>query len=527
MRHVFVSYAPEDAEFAALLANRFEKSDFAIWRRQLGPSGELAEVVETGIREALGVIAVLSPASVQSPSRVYEWAFALGCGVPVLPVLSRVGEVDLHPRLRTLQHLDFSSGVAQPWEALITALQKIESAEKHVTIHVPRDAPPVIQQAARALDSLNEEQRLKALKTLGQMDDIAVVGVLAEAILHPVRQVRFEAAIHLAKYRDERAAPVLLDGIRQGYESIGQWMLGNIGPAAVPALIEATRDADRRVQDAACTQLGRIATPEAVAALVDALSDSGSTRRHQAASGLGYAADPSAIPALLALAHDPEREVRRAVIGTLVKCGQKAGTFDRMLPYLTGALDDEDDQVAINATLGLLESRDPLAVAALVRTALTNENEQVRSFSRSAVGKLAEIAAPDLREAASNPEALVRHRAIYMLSGMADTSDLELFLRAARDPDARVRSGAVSGLHSFGSKALPALIERLHDDDRQIVFQAVVSLGQIGDSGCIPALIECLEGDDDAAERAASTLGWMDSRKARAAAHAWERENRQ
>ena len=38
----------------------------------------------------------------------YEWAFALGSGVPVLPLLLNSAEADLHPRLRTLQYLDFS-----------------------------------------------------------------------------------------------------------------------------------------------------------------------------------------------------------------------------------------------------------------------------------------------------------------------------------------------------------------------------------------------------------------------------------
>jgi HEAT repeat protein len=527
MRHVLVSYAPEDADFAVILANRLEENGFPIWpdrdpRLKAEPRGDR----DLGIREALGVVAVLSGASVPSFSTTYEWAFAIGSGVPVLPVLFGIAEADLHPRLRTLHYLDFSSNTTPPWEALTASLRKVQNAEKPFTVHVPRDAPPVIQKAARALDSLNEGERAKALETLGQIDHIAVAEILAEAIRHPVQQVRFEAAIQLAKYRDERAIPALLDGIRRRYERTGEWMLSSIGLPAVPALIEATRDENKEVQAAAYSQLGRIGGPEAIAALVEGLRDPDSTIRKWAAYGLIDAADAGAISALLGVVHDPEGDVRRAVIGALVKCGQKTGALGQVLPYLIEALDDEYEQVGINATEGLIESRDPLAVAALVRAALTNEAEQVRSFSRSAIAKLGQAAAPALREAASNPEARVRYRAINILGEMEKAAEPEFFLRAARDDDANVRRAAVSALSAFGTTAVPAVIERLHDSDQEVVYQAVVSLEQIGDLSCVPALIECLDRDDEAAERAASVLGSMDSRRARAAAHAWESENR-
>ena len=46
----------------------------------------------------------------------YQWAFALGSAVPVLPVLLGAGESDLHPRLKTLQYLDFTNRSARPWD---------------------------------------------------------------------------------------------------------------------------------------------------------------------------------------------------------------------------------------------------------------------------------------------------------------------------------------------------------------------------------------------------------------------------
>ena len=119
MRHVFVSYAPEDADFAMLVADELARQGFSTWRKDASDAnGNPCKEVDIAIREALAVVAILSPVLAQSTAVNYEWAFALGSRTPVLPVLLDVGEADLHPRLRTLQYLDFSKrGDALPTRA--------------------------------------------------------------------------------------------------------------------------------------------------------------------------------------------------------------------------------------------------------------------------------------------------------------------------------------------------------------------------------------------------------------------------
>jgi HEAT repeat protein len=65
--------------------------------------------------------------------------------------------------------------------------------------------------------------------------------------------------------------------------------LVRIGPAAVPALIEALKDKDRNVRRAAALALGKIgpATKDAVPALIEALKDKESYVRSAAAWALG------------------------------------------------------------------------------------------------------------------------------------------------------------------------------------------------------------------------------------------------
>jgi HEAT repeat protein len=531
MRHVFVSYAREDADFAALVADELTREDFRIWRNHEScAAGDLHDAIDIGIREALAVVTILSPVSAQSAPVNYEWAFALGSGVPVLPVLLDGAEADLHPRLRTLQYLDFSNGGDRPWRLLMQSLHKLENAQRPTTVHVPRDAPAVIQQAARALDGTDERQRAAALASLGQMNHPAVIEVLAEAVRHPVRQVRYGAAIHLAVYKDRRAVPALLDGIRSGDKNVEPWMLGQIGHAAVPALLDALRDENREVRSAACSQLGRIGGFEAIAGLVECLRDTDADKRCDAADGLEYAAASGAIPALLAAARDPDKRVRNRVIRALVKSTQASGSAasDGVLTAFIEALDDEYDQVGIHATEGLAHGGDQRAIAALVRAALTNQLEQVRGFSRKALLAVAGAAAPVLRQAVSEADPVVLYRVISLLSEIHDESDFPLFIEATRHEDDDVRKIAVIALWDNRVKeGVPALIARLNDDDEHIRELAARALGEIRDPRAAPALIRCLNDDEeDIAEKAAGALESIATKEAWAALKAWKNRNK-
>jgi hypothetical protein len=52
----------------------------------------------------------------------YEWAFAWGAGVKVIPILLK--KTELHPRLESRQFLDFTNRNARPWDTLIELLHK-------------------------------------------------------------------------------------------------------------------------------------------------------------------------------------------------------------------------------------------------------------------------------------------------------------------------------------------------------------------------------------------------------------------
>ena len=524
MQQIFVSSAAADSDFADILVDTLTKGEFSACAGQgLDAAGQWSSDVDGRIREALAVVAILSPASIRTPRVNYEWAFALGCGLPVLPVLLKAAEADLHPRLRTIQHLDFTNHLNRPWNSLMNALGKLRDDQRVITLRVPRHAPPVIQRAALALDSTEENERAAALASLGEMDHPAAVELLAGAVRHPIDQVRFGAAMQLAEHRDRRALPALLEGIRSNFEEIEPWMLARIGAPAVPALIDALRDESAAVQGYATRALGMIGGPEAVAVLAERLRDPDPLARRRAGFALEDAADPIAIPALIIASHDPEQDVRRAAVGALVKCAAKTGSWEDLAPLFIEALQDEYDQVGINACEGLKQSHDPRAIPALLQSGLHNQVEQTGAFCRKAIRELGADAAPALRAAAQERNPATLSRIIDMLRDLHDESDLPFLIDATRHMDAEVRKSAVAYLRA--KQAVPALIERLKDEDEITRRLAVENLGAIGDPAAIPPLIDCLA-DEDIAGNVARVLENFGTKQARLALRAWRKQNK-
>src|SRR5260370_42505702 len=123
MHHIFISYYHDDNDFAEGLINRIEKAGFETWvdNDRLDAGEDWRAEIDQAIKNACALKVIMTPESRSSEYVTYEWAFAWGAGVKVIPVLYK--DTSLHPRLDRLQYLNFSSHTARPWEALMTALR--------------------------------------------------------------------------------------------------------------------------------------------------------------------------------------------------------------------------------------------------------------------------------------------------------------------------------------------------------------------------------------------------------------------
>lgn len=119
---LFVSHSKVDGDFAELLKLKLERDGYSVWIDvdRLGPGVDWRQEIDEGIKNSKALIAVMSPEARESEYVTYEWAFAWGTGVKIIPVMLR--QTTMHPRLATLQYLDFTNRIARPWSKLLSAV---------------------------------------------------------------------------------------------------------------------------------------------------------------------------------------------------------------------------------------------------------------------------------------------------------------------------------------------------------------------------------------------------------------------
>jgi hypothetical protein len=116
--HVFISYKTEDVDFAENVKSRLKEAGFTAWLdAEISAGEEWRTAIDRAMKDALALIVIMTPEAKVSEYVTYEWAFALGKGVKVIPVILRTTK--LHPRLEVLQRLDFTNIKNRPWIKLI------------------------------------------------------------------------------------------------------------------------------------------------------------------------------------------------------------------------------------------------------------------------------------------------------------------------------------------------------------------------------------------------------------------------
>ena len=288
--HIFISYHHNDLDFAENVISRLEKEGFSLWADSKLSAGEdWRMIIDLAIKDAFALIVIMTPEAKASEYVTYEWVFAWGVGVKVIPMMLK--KTPLHPRLEALQYLDFTNQKSRPWEKLIEEAKNAASRPLAHSVRIPLNAPPFIRQAVTALDSAYSQERISAIETLVQSKGSEVQGVLLEALKHPITDVRVAAAE----------------------------ALGKIGDAcAVSALCDVLHDTDASVR-AAAGALGKIRDACAVSAICEVLHDgvyADSVRMYvceTAASALCEIGDACAVPALCVALQD-ERACRAATV---------------------------------------------------------------------------------------------------------------------------------------------------------------------------------------------------------------------
>lgn len=543
MKRIFISYSHQDGDFADAIRSRLEEAGIPVWKdTDLYGGQQWRTEIDLAIREALALVVVLSSDSATSDYVSYEWAFALGAGVNVVPLLLHPLAEPLHAALQNRQYLDFSNRSARPWELLFRAVKGVAGPTAQTTIYVPPNAPPVIEQAARALDSMDEKEREAALKTLESMKHPALQEVLAGAIHHPIEDVRIRAAHELLKYGDPRALPGILEGIHAGWNP-DERVLNRLGPDAVPELLTFLEDRNGRARSIAAITLGRIGDPAAIEPLKRLLRDIDPWVRRCAVGALGHFRDPSMLP-IFEEAYREQQTGEALEAASLLpnSAGEKmlfAGmahreawvrstaarllrnlSLEAALPVLVDALSDDSPDVRKEALKSLIAFRDPATAEALL-SGLQETDSSLRTDAGSA---LLEIGGPSvvalLVNFISQPSAAYPEEVATLLGELGDASAAPALIPFLLDERIHVRRACIAALTKLtqpGSPAVTALIGLLSDTSGEIVEAAADALGTIGDPAAAVPLANLVSNPSGAIRRiSASALKRIGTSEARA-----------
>jgi HEAT repeat protein len=290
----------------------------------------------------------------------------------------------------------------------------------------------------------------------------------------------------------KEAAPAVAERLRAG-DTWCAFTLGSIGgpeaAPAVPHLIEKLKGGAGE-GDWAVTLLGQIG-PTALPALLDVVKNPGGPGRPAALKAIGLIGPQArdAIPLLIDRLKDPDEKVR-------VKVAELLNTYDpkprEAIPALTESLKDANVWVRLTAAWSLIGIAGPETKAVVpVLTAALNEADHWPR--RSAALALAEVSPAAAKEAVPALQARLQDadpgtrvaaaRALNALKLLPAKAALPVLAAALPDKDPWTRQHGAGGLGRLGPAAVgavPALTERLRDDNEDVRKAAAAALELIG-----------------------------------------------
>lgn len=161
MAHVFISHSKKDHVFAELARIKLEEAQIKVWidHDNLGAGTDWRQGIDLAITDCSAVVLALSEHSAASSFVTYEWASAMGKSKPIIPV--RLSRSELHPKLETIQSLDFSKPGRLPWSTLVERINEIETDE------LPEYDPAANEEAAKKANHPTIDKILKYLDQRG------------------------------------------------------------------------------------------------------------------------------------------------------------------------------------------------------------------------------------------------------------------------------------------------------------------------------------------------------------------------
>ena len=398
---------------------------------------------------------------------------------------------------------------------LIGGIKDDDERVRHAAINalVPMRAGRELSLAALTalLKDENAANRQRAARALGRMGPDASPAV--PALIEAARTSPADASLANALAEIGPASlPAILSALRDAPAPDAGRLLGllrGFGAPAGPALVEALKHPAGQVRAAAALALGGIGHGAKVAQepLFAQAADAEAPPRAAALRALvALEADSQRLkPMLESALRDAAPDVRRAGAAGLARYG---GANALGVAGLVELLDDENPASRLSAIdeLGKMGAAAATAVPALMER-LTDADLQMQVIA--AIGKVGPLAVPAvtrLIELAKAGPLQTRVASFAALAGIGreGSAALPVIYAALKDGEGDVRAAAVSSLAAIEQdeeKIIAALATALADDTGRVRRPAAAALSKYGERARIatPGLVQLLDRDTDRA----------------------------
>lgn len=180
MTHIFLSYSHQDRHFVIDLELLIEEAGFEIWTDlELSPGENWKTGIDGAIERSFAVIVIMTPAARHSEYVTYEWAYALGYGITVIPILLQ--DTQLHPKLDDLHYIDFTEDITTPLKSLLKRLAVLEQEFLH-----------------KQLRNKHWEERIDAVEKLAERRDKSAVPYMSYMLFNDRSRRKVRPAVKRA-----------------------------------------------------------------------------------------------------------------------------------------------------------------------------------------------------------------------------------------------------------------------------------------------------------------------------------------
>lgn len=404
---------------------------------------------------------------------------------------------------------------AVPYLVQILGESIAPSVRQSVVATLCKIGKPVVEPMTAALKAERTETQLNAIEVLEALGDKKVAGPLTDVALRdPDQAVRDKALGALAKLavgdpsvgqkltetvNDEKAKPEI--------RSRAMKALGHMAGVGLPidslvTLLE-NAEADIRLRCAAAAALGQSGNTAAVAPLVKALEDKKAPIRLWAAVALNGKSASEAVKALTKALEDEDARVRVRAADALA-----AVQDSKVIDPLVKATSDANSEVRTWAVIGLGNFSEKKAFEALIAS-LGDSDVEVRVAAADALGRTGSLqATPHLISRLNDfgEETDVRVAAARAIGGLRDSRAVPALLGLIGDNDPKIRQWVVSALGRIGdARAVEPLANALNDQDPAVRGWAALALARFRDPRILAPLMKAVK-DSDAQVRGRAVL---------------------